>query len=221
LAQELSSQYCIKVEVLQADLADPAQLRSVENVLSTHADLTMLINNAGIGDIARFAIVDRDATERMLQINVVALTRLTHAALPPMIARGGGVIINVASGLAFDVMEHGMSVYGGSKAYVAHFTQILHEEVKDSNIRLQVLVPGLTRTNLGGAQDSGFFDQFPADWVMSPESVAQASLRGLELGELFCFPRLDDYSQWVVANAAIRAVGKSPPTNHVAQRYQK
>jgi uncharacterized protein len=82
-----------------------------------------------------------------------------------------------------------------------------------------LLVPGLTRTNLGGAEENGLFDLFPAEMVQSPEAVAEASLAGLELGEVVCFPRLENYSQWEAARDAIRAIGIDPPGNAVASRY--
>jgi short-subunit dehydrogenase len=178
----------------------------------------MLVNNAGLGDLASFVEMNRDAAEEMIAVNVLAVTRLTHAALPGMIARGGGTIINVSSGLAFNCMK-GAVVYGATKAYVAHFTEILHEEVQDRGIRLQALIPGLTRTNLGGAEESGFFDRIPPEFVMSPQDVVNASLAGLELGELVCIPRLEDPGDWVRASAAIRAVTKSPASNKPAARY--
>lgn len=218
LSARLRNETGIAAEVLAADLSNPIDLRRVEARISSEKNLAMLVNNAGLGDIAVFAEAERDMVEQMIAVNVLALTRLTHAALPGMIERGGGTIINVASGLAFNCMK-GAAVYGATKAYVAQFTQVLHEEVHDQGIRLQALVPGLTRTNLGGAEESGFFDRFPPEFVMSPQDVVDASLAGLELGELVCIPRLEDPEDWARAIAAIRAVTKSPPSNKPAARY--
>jgi len=178
----------------------------------------MLVNNAGIGDIAPFADQARSIHERMIAINVTALTRLAHAAVQPMRRARRGSMINVASGFAFDFMP-GASVYAASKAYVVQLTHVLAAELGDEGLRFQALIPGLTRTELGGALDSGFFDRFPAELVSSPEAVARASLAGLGLGELVCFPRLGDMGQWEQVYAAIRAIGRSPEHNKIASRY--
>ena len=218
LAARIEAETGAATEVLPADLADGASLRDVEERIATANDINLLVNNAGVGDISHFVDATSDAHERMIQINVVALTRLCHAAIPGMIGRGGGVIVNIASGFSFDFIA-GAAVYAGSKAYVAQFTQVLDAELADKGMRFQALIPGLTRTELGGAGDTAFFDQFPPEMVMSPEDLVAASLAGLDLGELVCVPRLPDPADWARASAAIRAVGRTPPTNKPAARY--
>lgn len=218
-AARLTVRHGVAAEVLVADLADPYGLRTVEHRIARCDGLMMLVNNAGIGDIGLFTEISGDAAERMIAVNVVALTRLSRAALPGMIARGVGTLINVASGFAFDFID-GVAVYAGSKAYVVQFTQVLASELRDKRVRVQALVPGLTRTELGGAAETGFFDRFPPEFVMSPEDLVQASLAGLELGETVCIPRLPDAADWHRASAAIRAVGKSPAFNKPAARYR-
>ena len=219
LADALRSAHSVTVEVLVADLANADDLHRVEARLEQSDDIDLLINNAGIGDIALFVDQKRDIHERMIAINVVALTRLAHAAIPPMLARGGGAVINVASGFAFDFMP-GASVYAATKAFVVQLTHVLNAELGTQGIRLQALVPGLTRTELGGAADSGFFDRFPPEIVMEPQDLVKASLAGLELGELVCFPRLPDAGDYDRVHVATRAIGRTPPHNHVADRYR-
>jgi len=218
LAARLQADHGVEVEILAADLADPEALRRVEQRIEHGGDIDFLINNAGIGDIALFAEQQRDVHERMIAVNIVALTRLTHAVVPQMAARGTGTIINIASGFAFDFMP-GASVYAATKAYVVQFTHVLDAELAPQGLRFQALVPGLTRTGLGGAEESGFFDQFPPDSVMEPDVLVKASLAGLELPELICIPRLADVAAHDRAHAAMRAVGQSPPHNRVADRY--
>lgn len=179
----------------------------------------MLVNNAGVGGVAPLLDWDAEAISRMVAVNALAVARLSRAALPPMLARGEGTIINVASGLAFAVSPN-HAVYGATKAFVAHFTELLHAEVGSRGVRLQCLVPGLTRTNLGDAETTGLFDRFPPGVVMSPEDLVEASLKGLDLGELFCFPRLDDPAKWEAASQAIREIGKTPPSDKPAARYR-
>ena len=208
----------VDIEVLTADLSDQSDLRRVEARLE-QGDINLLVNNAGLGEISKFVDSERDSVEQMVMVNVVALMRLTHAVLPSLIKAGSGTVINVSSGLAYSVTDYGFSVYGGTKSFVSHFTEMLRDEIKNEKIYFQVLIPGLTRTNLGGAEESGFFDNYPAHLVMSTEDLVDASLKGLELGELFCFPRLENIEEWEQASAAIRAVGESPPHNRVASRY--
>ncbi|GLT00778.1 dehydrogenase [Sphingobium jiangsuense] len=219
LAARLEEAHGVAVELFPADLADPADLRRVEARIEAGGDVDFLINNAGIGDISLFVEQQRDTHERMIAVNVLALTRLTHAAIPAMLARGGGTVINIASGFAFDFMP-GASVYAATKAFVVQFTHVLDAELASQGLRFQALVPGLTRTGLGGAEESGFFDQFPPEMVMDPAVLVKASLAGLELSELVCLPRLADPADHDRAHAAMRAVGKTPPHNHVAERYQ-
>lgn len=217
LAGQLSNTYAVSVEVLAADLAEPAQVALVEGRLA-RSDIDLLVNNAGVGSLEGFLAADVNAHCQMIAVNVIALTRLAHAAAAVMARKGKGVIVNVASGIAFNVLPVA-SVYAGTKAYVAQFTQALSAELAGTGVRFQLLVPGLTRTNLGGAEELGMFDQFPADMVQSAEAVAEACLAGLALGEEVCFPRLENYAQWETARDAIRAIGADPPGNGVAKRY--
>lgn len=216
LAERLRGETGVSVEVLKADLADPTDLHRIEERIEQGDDIDLLVNNAGIGDIAHFVDQERDTHQRMIAVNVLALTRLSHAAIPGMVERGGGTIINVASGFAFDYMP-GASVYAATKSYVAQLTHVLDAELREKGMRFQALVPGLTRTELGG--DAEFFDMFPPEHVMSPEVLVEVSLASLGLGERVCIPRLADIGEWERAHAAIRAVGKSPPHNQVAPRY--
>lgn len=217
LAERLRAEQGVDVEVLPADLADPDDLHAVEARLDKGRDIDLLVNNAGIGDIALFVEQQRAVHERMIALNVLALTRLAHAAIPAMVERGKGAVINIASGFAFDFMP-GVSVYAATKAFVVQFTHVLQAELAPQGLRFQALVPGLTRTELGG--DSAFFDQFPPEIVMEPRALVQASLAGLDLGELVCIPRLADISDYERTHAALRAIGKTPPHNRAAERYQ-
>jgi short-subunit dehydrogenase len=217
LADRLAAEFGIVVEVLAADLAEPGDVTRVEQRLA-RGDIGMLVNNAGIGGLDGFLEADPATFDLMIAVNVSALTRLTRAAATAMLAKGEGTIINVASGISFNVFP-GAAVYAGTKGFVSQFTQALDAELAGSGIRFQLLVPGLTRTNLGGAEDLGMFDKFPPEMVQAPEVVAEASLAGLELGEVVCIPRLEDYSQWEAARDAIRAIGADPPGNAVASRY--
>jgi uncharacterized protein len=130
LAGVLAGSHGVATEVLVADLTDPDQLASVEARLGDRdRPIDVLGNNAGFGTNGRFAELDRDTEAREIGLNVVALVRLTHAAVAPMIERGSGGVLNVSS-LAGGQPTPGNATYGATKAFVTSFTQSLHEEVR-------------------------------------------------------------------------------------------
>ena len=204
LAKAMTEANGIEAEVLAADLSDPQDLRQVEKRVAEEEHLTMLVNNAGIGGIKPFLEMDREYIQKMIAVNVTAVTLLTYAALPGMLRRGSGTIVNVASGLAYARMP-GVAVYASTKAFVAHFTRILHDEYGAQGIRFQALFPGLTRTELGtGQQPPDLMERVPAGQISTPERAAEASLAGLELGELMCIPGLADLEEFVRADRAVQ-----------------
>lgn len=218
LAADLSNRFGVEAEVLVADLVNEPDLRAVERRLEDNDDIGLLVNNAGIGDILPFADQSREMHSRMIALNVNAVTSLAHAAVQSMRRVGQGVIINVASAQSFEYRA-GASVYAASKAFVLQLTRVLDLELADAGLKFQALVPGLTRTALGGADRNGFFDRIPPHRVMSPEAVARAALASLVLGELVCFPRIEDISEVEEIQNAYRKLGASPDHNRVASRY--
>jgi uncharacterized protein len=218
LAAQLRQITDATIEVLVADLVRVDELARVERCLEQRA-ISLLVNNAALGGMTPFAESPRSMFADMVAVNVTALMRLTHAAVPCMIKRGGGTIINVSSGAAHGLIPP-LSVYGGSKAFVAHFTELLHEEVGTKGIRLQCLVPGLTRTNLGNAQATGVFDRFPPEMIMTPESIVAASLASLSMGELHCVTLLHDPGRWEEAMHGMHEMGSLPLASEVAPRYR-
>ena len=128
VAKAATEAYGIEAEILVADLSDPQSLGRVETRIAGEGRLTMLVNNAGIGGIKPFLEMDHAYIQKMIAVNVTAVTLLTYAALPGMLQRGGGTIVNLASGLAYARMP-GVAVYAATKAFVAQFTRILNDEL--------------------------------------------------------------------------------------------
>src|SRR6185503_18484917 len=122
-----------KVEVLPADLTAPSELREVEKRAAKETALEMLVNNAGFGTVGAFAKLDVDREEEEVRLNVVALLRLTRAALPGMIERGRGTIINVSSLAAFQPVAAN-ATYAATKSFVNTFTESLHEELRGAGV---------------------------------------------------------------------------------------
>jgi len=142
LATELTTTFGISVTVLGKDLSSPDQVSEIYNELQIKGiSIDFLVNNAGFGDYAFFAECDWKKQEEMIQVNILALTKLTHLFLPQMIARKYGKILNIASTAAFQPGPT-MSVYFASKAFVLHFSEAISNELEDAGITVTALCPG-------------------------------------------------------------------------------
>ncbi len=194
LARRLSNESGRKVETVEADLTSPAGLRRVEQLVGTNGDISVMVNNAGVGASAPLIESDIDKMEDMIRLNVSALTRLTYAAVPGFVARRHGTIINIASIVAI-APELLNGVYGGSKAFVLAFTQSLVHELAGKGIRVQAVLPGATATEFWDVAGTPVH-QLPAEIVMSADDLVDAALAGLDLGEVVTIPALADKSEW-------------------------
>jgi uncharacterized protein len=210
LADRLSDAHATATEVLVADLTAPDDLQRVEARIATAPALDLLVNNAGFGGYRPFLQLDPDRAEELIRLQVLAVTRLARAALPAMVARGRGAVINVSSQLAFSVtmpsppLPPGRAVYAATKAYVNAFTQLLHGELAGTGVRVQALCPGVMRTEFYArmGRDLGRVPMRP----MEPSEVVSASLAGLQRGEVLWLPGLDDASALDGVHAAERRV---------------
>lgn len=227
LARDLRADGVTGVETLVADLADPDDLARVAERVSGD-DVDLLVNNAGINGYGPFAEADATLLDRVLRVNVVALTALTRAAVPGMLARGRGAVINVASLLAFagDLPPDPLprrAVYAGTKGYAVTFTRTLAAELAGTPVRLQVVCPGLTATefHLGaGATPVSGERRTHDEGGMPPEDVVTASLAALETGEVVCVPGLTDpdaVSQLASAELEVRRGSGG----RAAERYRR
>jgi len=188
LAQELARRGGASVEVLPADLTIAEDLARVETAVGQESRLELLVNNAGFGVECCFFQSGIERQASMIDLNVSALTRLSHAAVAAMVARGRGAVINVSSGAGFGPTPY-FAVYGATKAFVTSFTEALHEELQGTGVRVQALCPGFTRTEFQqvAGTDAG---RFPSFVWQTPEEVVAASLDGLRKGTLLCIPGL-------------------------------
>ncbi len=188
LAKELAERRGIDVAVLAADLTLDADLRAVEARVADEERLELLVNNAGMGTVGPFASADAAREEAEIRLNVLALVRLTHSALPKLIARGRGAILNVSSLAALFPAAYN-ATYGATKAFVNSFTEALFEEVRGTGVSLQALCPGFTRTEFQARAgiDPG---EVPGFAWMDPDAVVRSSLAALDRRELICVPGL-------------------------------
>ena len=218
LAKRLAAETGRKVETVAADLNDKADLRKVETLLRTDAGITVLVNNAGVGAVAPLLQSDIDKMDDMIALNVGALTRLTYAAVPGLVARGGGTIINIASivGIAPEILN---GVYGGSKAYVLAFSQSLHKELAENGVRVQAVLPGATATDFWEIAGQPV-EHLPGQIVMRADDMVDAALAGLDQGELVTIPSLPDAADWQAYEAARQKLMPNLSLNAPAARYR-
>jgi uncharacterized protein len=186
---ELAARHGVSVEVLAADLTLDADLERVGARISAETSLAMLVNNAGFGTSGSVAASQPDLQDRMLRLHVLAPMRLTRAALPRMLERRRGAVINVSSVASF-IYSPGSVNYCASKAYLRTFTEGLALELVGTGVRVQALCPGFTRSEFhermgaDGASRPGFM------W-MTAAAVVGTSLTQLDRGApVICVPGL-------------------------------
>jgi short-subunit dehydrogenase len=219
LSAKLSADTGRNVESFTADLTDKADLGRVEERLRSDATISLLLNNAGLGATTKLIDSDADKLERMIQLNVTALTRLALAAAPAFVQRGSGTIINIASivALAPELLN---GAYSGSKAYVVNFTQSMHHELAEKGLRIQAVLPGATSTEFW-AKSGMPITHLPSEIVMSADEMVDASLAGLDQGEVITIPSLPNIADWNTYDAARRALGPGLSRTHAAERYKQ
>jgi len=219
VAQRIKAATHREVEVIVADLSNKADLARVEQNLRADSRITLLVNNAGFGAVTPLLDSDVNKMEEMIDLNVLALTRLTYAAVPGFVARKNGAIINISSiaGLAPELLN---GVYSASKSFVVTFSQSLKHELADKGVRVQAVLPGATATEFWDVAGHSV-EKLPQGWVMSGDDLVDAALAGFDLGELVTIPSLPEVADWNALEAARQALG--PNLSHVkpAQRYAK
>lgn len=217
LATRLRREAGAGVDVVPADLSQPADLARIERRLREDSSITMLINNAGIAGTGPFASADPDRLEALIRLNVTAVTRLAAAAAPGFAARRTGTIVNLSSVTAL-MPESFEAVYLSTKAYVLAFSQALQRELGPSGVRVQAVLPGVTRTEIW--ERAGMkVEAIPAEMVMEVGEMVDAALRGLDLAETVTIPSLPDAADWDAFTQARLRLGPNLSRNHPAGRY--
>ena len=190
LAAELREQHGVGAEVLPADLTNPADVEWVERRICELTDLAMLVNSAGFAVFGSFAELPVERWLELLHCHVIASVRFCHAALPHMLARSRGAIINVSSigGLVPKAKD---ATYCATKAYLNMFSQCLQRELTGTGIRVQALCPGFTDTEFHDDPQYAQFkikERIPKFYWMTAEEVVDLSLKALERGKVVFVP---------------------------------
>ena len=176
--QKLAAELGGNVEVLEADLTQPAGVDAVSSRLAM-GDIDLLVNNAGFGTNGVFADLPVERELQEIDLNVRALTQLCHAALGPMRAKRSGTIINVGSTASYQPIPF-MATYAATKAYVLYLSEALHEEAKADGVTVTCLCPGFTRTEFheqAGVTASSMMVRYA-----TAESVVEAALKAAKSG---------------------------------------
>ncbi len=189
LADELSLACDVAVHIIQLDLAQPGAAVSLWREISACApEIEVLVNNAGFGDAGEFAHEQPERIESMIQLNIAALTALTRLALPGMIARQSGKILNIASLAGLSPGGPCMSVYFASKSYVLSFSRGIRRELRGTGVSVTALCPGPTRTGFEEAARAQNTLLFKWTTPMEPGAVARAGYRGMQRGAAVVLP---------------------------------
>ena len=218
LSARLAQAHGAKVEAVAADLTQEAGLARVEQILVANPAVSLLVNNAGNGKLGATVAMSAADAAATIALNVTALTRLTRAALPPFLARNTGAIINVASVMALHSLSI-TSLYSGTKAFVLAFSRGIQEELADTGVRLQVVLPAGVATE--------FYDHagiplsaFDPAVVMTAEDMVGAALAGFDRGETITLPSVHDLALWDNYEAARAALFGATQNGKPAPRYE-
>lgn len=207
------------IEVVAADLTDGDDLDRIARRLAHDASITLLVNNAGMSLNGGLLENEAPMLERIITLNITAPTLLASAAGKAFKARGKGAIINIASVLAL-VPEMFDGVYSGTKAYLLNLSLSLANQLADTGVRVQAVLPGATRTEIWERSGKDV-DSFPPEIVMDVNHLVDASLLGFDRGETVTIPPLEDEGLWQTYHAARTALAPHLSRRDVASRYRE
>ncbi|WP_159982222.1 MULTISPECIES: SDR family oxidoreductase [unclassified Novosphingobium] len=215
LAERLAAATGVSVETIGADLSDPDDLARIEARLRKDEKITGLVNNAGIANEGPILEADPEYLSGMIDLNVRAVTRLSAAIAPRLAAAGAGTIINLTSVTA--LMPAGFTaVYPATKAFVLAFSEALQAELGPKGVRVQAVLPGITRTAIWTGE---MLASLPATMIMDAGEMVDAALAGLDMGETVTIPALPDMAAYEAYVAARNALRPDLSHAHAAPRY--
>lgn len=218
-AAELTARHRVQCEVLRADLTDRAQLATVEDRLRDRTrPVDVLVNNAGFGVNQLFVDGDVDAEQQMIDVLVVAVMRLTHAALPGMVARGTGGVINVSSVASFIAG----GTYSAAKAWATVFSESVDRQVSGTGVTVMALCPGFTHTEFHQRADMDVSHLPDWMWLDAPALVSSA-LKDFGRGKPISVPgaqykALSTLARYLPRPVVRRASGVRGPDRVAAKR---
>jgi len=189
LAAELADEHHVRVEAIACDVGEQSERDAlVRELEQRQLTVEVLCNNAGFGSGKPFVELERERELEMLRVNCEAVVDLCARYVPPMVERGRGAVLNVASTAAFQPLP-GQSTYAASKALVLSFTEALREELRRSGVTVTALCPGPVRTEFVSVAGLGAVDSTTPEFLWATaEEVADAAVRGLEKNSRVVIP---------------------------------
>ena len=217
LSKELEQTYGVKAEVLVADLGNESDLKRVGAVLAADERITVLVNNAGTSVLKPSIAIPVENVENQMDVNAKSVTHLSLAVLPNFVKRNSGTLINIGSVLSFFALPISTS-YSATKAHVMLFTIGLRDELANTGIRVQLVLPASTDTEIWDVAGIGV-QNLKAGTVMTADDCVDAALAGLDAGETVTLPSVEDPNLWAAFDAARLAMAQASQTGKPASRY--
>lgn len=176
-----------KIIMLDVDLSKEEEIdKLIRFINENKIEVDILVNNAGVGSFGDFTDIDWIIEEKLIDINIKALTKLTKYFLPKIIEKRSGGILNVASTAAFASGPR-MAAYYASKAYVLNITEAIHEEVKDYGVKISCLCPGPVRTSFQSKAGINKSEQ-AKKYLMDADIVAKVGYDQFKKGKVIIIP---------------------------------
>jgi hypothetical protein len=221
LKRKLESDHGVSVQALVADLSSESGMRDVDEA-AADPRVQMVVDCAALAHYMSFLDLPTEKAEELVKLNVLAPVRLIHAALPSMVERGNGTIITFATQLVFSATADNpqlprRAVYAATKAFLFTFVRLLALELRDTGVRLQVVCPGVVKTEFHTRQDMDVSHMLR----LEPEQVVQASMLALDRGEIVCIPSLEDADLLKSYDKAAIEVLMSGMRPGLAERYSQ
>ncbi|NHZ79558.1 SDR family NAD(P)-dependent oxidoreductase [Massilia sp. CCM 8695] len=218
LAATIAAAHGVQVEPLSADLGTEAGQESVAHLLATNPAISVLVNNAGVARLTPIEGSSVADLSSQVALNITALARLTHAALPGFKLRNEGTIINIASVLGLHSLAIS-SVYSGTKAFVVAFTRGLEQELAGTGVKVQAVLPAATATELWDPSGVPLSALAP-ETVMQADAMVDAALFALDQGESLTMPSVAEADLIERYEAARVALFGASQTGTVAPRLR-
>jgi short-subunit dehydrogenase len=221
IAERLRTQHGVTVDVVPADLSSPSDLASLCARVAEEPALDLLVNNAGFGAYMPFAELPPERAEQSIRVQVLAPVLLARAALPGMIEAHRGAVVNISSLLAFSgfanaPMLPARATYAATKSFIVTFSQLLHQELKGTGVRVMVVCPGFVKSEFHEIQG---MDISTLPFAATPDVIVDAVVAGLAAGELFCLPTMADVGALERLEAAEQELLSGGRSGTLAPRY--
>lgn len=190
LAAALSARHSIQVRVEPADLSQPEAASALAAKLKrARVPVEVLVNNAGVLAQGLFAGMSAASQQQMIDLNVAGLTAMLSAFVPPMVERGSGSVLNVASIASFQPVPS-LATYAATKAYVLSLTESLSEELRGSGVSVTALCPGITATRMldTAIQANAQVSRIPGVLIGDVDDVARQGFEACLKGDVICVP---------------------------------